>query len=67
MYRSHNIRADGIGGSCAGDTEIGQLDLTIGRDHDILRLNVTVYQTTLMGGFQTKGDLNSNAGSLSDA
>ena len=64
MYRPHNIGTDGIGGCSPCNTEICNLYLSVCGNHNILRLNIPVYNTMAVCCLQSHGYLNSNTGSF---
>ena len=64
MYRSHCFRTHGIRGSRLGNTEVCDLDLTLIADNDILRLDVSMDNSLIMGSLDTTAYLNCNRENL---
>ncbi len=60
MHRSHDIRADGIGGSCLCNAKIRHLDLAFCGNYNILRLDIPVGNLLGMRRFNPPCHLNCN-------
>ncbi len=64
MHGAHHVGTDGIIRRCFGDPEVRYLDLSLGRNNNILRLDVTVNNMLVMRRFNSSAYLNGNADGL---
>ena len=53
VYTSHDIRSDGITGSCLGNTEVRHLDFAVLGDNNILRLDIPMDNMIIMCSLNT--------------
>ncbi len=64
MDASHNIGGNSIAGCRLGNAEIRYLYLAILGNNNILRLNISVYNMVVVGGFNPHGNLNGDTDCL---
>ena len=60
MHRTHNIGGNGITAYSLGNTEVGNLNLTVLANHNILRLDIPVNDMVVVSRFNTHGYLDGN-------
>ena len=62
VYRTHGIRCNCFRGCCLCNTKVHDFYFSIFGNHNILRLNVSVYNFIIMSHFQPHGNLNPDTG-----
>ena len=60
MNGTHHIHCHGLCSRCSRDAEVRHLDLAVCRNHDILRLDIPVYDLVIVGILDSLCNLNGN-------